>query len=261
MKTFASAAELQGEARSAVVDLLYRLADDELIIGHRDSEWTGHGPILEADIAFSSMAQDEMGHALTYYRLLEDLGEGEPDALAFGRPAERFRCCSLVALPNQDWAFSLVRQFLYDTAEHVRLTELSRCAYEPLAQVARKLQSEEKYHLMHGRTWVIRLGSATGDSRGRIQDALAAAWPHALGMFESTEHSESLRHYELCPAESKLSAQWQSAVAPVFREAGIRVPENVEPIFGGRRGRQAPELAELLAGMQLVYNIDPAAKW
>jgi ring-1,2-phenylacetyl-CoA epoxidase subunit PaaC len=261
MKTFDAPADLVPQARSAVIDLLYRMADDELIIGHRDSEWTGHGPILEADIAFSSMAQDEMGHALTYYRLLEELGEGDPDTLAFGRPAEAFRCCSLVALPNQDWAFSLVRQFLYDTAEHVRLTDLMTSAYLPLAQVARKLQSEEKYHLMHGRTWIMRLGAATADSRQRLQAALIAAWPHALGMFESTDAGESLRHYEICPAESKLCAQWQSAVAPVFREAGLRVPENIEPQFGGRRGRHAPELAELLGGMQMVYNIDPAAKW
>ena len=157
---------LNDRTRTALIDLLYRLADDELIIGHRDSEWTGLGPILEADIAFSSMAQDEMGHALAYYHLLSELGEGDPDTLAFGRSPEQFRCASLVSLPKADWGFSVLRQFLYDTAECVRLSALAHSAYRPLAHLARKLQSEEKYHLMHGRMWVLRLGDAT-DERGR----------------------------------------------------------------------------------------------
>lgn len=261
MRRFDGPTDLAPEAKSAVIDLLYRMADDEIVIGHRNSEWTGHGPLLEADIAFSSMAQDEMGHARTYYQLLHELGEADPDTLAFGRKAPQFRCCSFVCLPKDDWAFSVVRQFLYDTAEHVRLVELEQSAYVPLAQVARKLQSEEKYHLLHGRTWVLRLGSATDDSRGRMQAALDRAWPHALGIFESTDAGEALRQFEICPAESKLCAQWQSAVAPAFGEAGLEVPQNIEPVYGGRRGRHPRELSEMLDGMQLVYSIDPTAKW
>src|SRR3990172_10572297 len=131
---------LPGTVREAVINLLYRLADDELIIGHRNSEWTGHGPILEADIAFSSMAQDEMGHARAFYEMLHELGGPDPDKMAFGRKARDFRCCSLVALPKRDWAFSIMRQFLYDAAETVRLAALMQSSLAPLAQLATKLR-------------------------------------------------------------------------------------------------------------------------
>ena len=111
----------------AIKDLLYRIADDELIIGHRNSEWTGIGPILEEDIAFSSMAQDEIGHAHSWYNMLNGLfGEKEPDIIAFHRTPEEFRSCYLVEHPITDYAFSLVRHVLYDIAEQVRLESLMK---------------------------------------------------------------------------------------------------------------------------------------
>ncbi|MFQ5413939.1 MAG: 1,2-phenylacetyl-CoA epoxidase subunit PaaC [Phycisphaerae bacterium] len=252
---------LAGPTRHAVIDLLYRIADDELVIGHRDSEWTGLAPILEEDIAFSSMAQDEMGHAQTFYRLLHDLGEPDPDTLAFGRSPGEFRCASLVCLPNGDWAFSLLRQFLYDSAESVRLAVLADSTYAPLAHVARKLRSEEKYHLLHGRTWILRVGAATDESHRRMQSALDLAYPHALGLFEPTDADETLAQARVCPREHDLSRQWESAVAPVLVDAGLTVPTNVEPHYGGRHGRHSDALATLLRGMQLVYSADPTADW
>lgn len=261
MTTVEHAAALSADGKAAIIDLLYRLADDEIIIGHRNSEWTGHGPILEADIAFSSMAQDEMGHALSYYTLLHELGEPDPDSLAFGRKAEQYRCCSLVSLGRKDWAFSIARQFLYDLAESVRLESLAISSYKPLADLARKLQCEEKYHLMHGRTWMLRLGTATNESKQRMQAALDEAYPHALGIFEPTDADESLRQFGFCSRESKSRTLWESAVAPAVREAGLNLPENVEPVFGGRRGEHPRELQELLDSMQLVYNAEPDAKW
>ena len=252
---------LQGIAREAVIQLLYRMADDELIIGHRNSEWTGHGPILEADIAFSSMAQDEMGHAQAYYSMLHQLGERDPDTLAFGRKSREFRCASLVCLPKGDWGFSILRQFLYDAAETVRLTALSESSLVPLAQLAGKLRGEEKYHLMHGRSWVLRLGNATDESHGKMQAALDLAYPHALGLFEPTEYDEPLAQAGISPREGELKRQWESAVAPVLADAGLTVPEDMPPIYGGRVGRHPQALRELLDKMQLVYNIDPTAKW
>src|SRR3990172_5302363 len=158
---------LSGVNREAAINLLYRLADDELVIGHRNSEWTGHAPILEADIAFSSMAQDEMGHAQAYYSMLHQLGERDPDTLAFGRKAREFRCASLVCLQKGDWGFSVLRHFLYDAAETLRLTAFANSSLVPLAQLAGKLRGEERYHLMHGRNWVLLLGNATEESRER----------------------------------------------------------------------------------------------
>lgn len=261
-KLFETSASLTGMNRSAVIDLLYRLADDALIIGHRDSEWTGLAPILEEDIAFSSMAQDEMGHALMYYQLLHELGEPEPDTLAFNRRARDFKCCGLVCLPNKrDWAFCTVRKFLFDAAESVRLAALSESAYAPLAQLARKLRSEKKYHLMHDRAWVVKLGESTEDGRQRMQKALDFAYPHALGMFEPTESDEPLAQAGICPRERELCSQWASAVAPVLKKAGLRVNENARPVYGGRVGRHPEALAELLESMQMVYQIDPSANW
>ena len=260
-ETIQAAESLSGALKAAVIDLLYRLADDELIIGHRNSEWTGLAPILEADIAFSSMAQDEMGHALAYYNLLHELGEDAADKLAFTRNAGQFRCASLVALERQDWAFSIVRQFLYDCAENVRLTALCQSTYAPLAALARKLLAEEKYHLMHGRSWIVRLGSADDESHERMQAALTAAMPHALGMFEPTPHSQLLFDAGVCPAEDELQRQWLDTIGSDIAEAGLKHEPLPEPHYGGRSGKCGGELVKLLDDMQKVFRLDPTASW
>ena len=262
MSTIERLESLKGRLRVAVVDLLYRLADDDLIAGHRNSEWTGLAPILEADIAFSSMAQDEMGHALAYYEMLHALGEPDPDTLAFTRQSRDFRCASLTCLPNnRDWAFSILRQFLYDAAETVRLTALSQSTLVPLAQLATKLRSEEKYHLMHGRGWVLRLGDSTQESHQRMQAALTTLYPHALGLFEPTAADEPLAQAGICPREEELRRQWESAVAPVLADAGLELPETVQPLHGGRSGQHPEALGQLLDDLQLVHRLDPAAQW
>jgi len=253
--------DLDPVAREAVADLVLRMADDELVIGHRNSEWTGLGPILEADIAFSSMAQDEIGHAQAFYRLLHDLGRPDPDAMAFTRPPSEFRCSSLVCLPRGDWAFSVVRQFLYDAAESVRLEALAAGSYAPLAALVRKLRGEEKYHLLHGRTWVMKLGSATEESNARMQAAMDELFPHALGLFEPTLHDTTLASLNIQPPETALLEQWRRAAEPVICEAGLRVPADARPVLGGRTGRHPPALAKLIDDMQKVFRIDPTASW
>jgi len=277
--------ELTTEARAALVDLLYRLADDGLIIGHRNSEWTGIGPILEEDIAFSSMAQDKMGHALAMYRLLHELGEDEPDRLAFMRDATAFRCCSLVALPcvpedapaqvddlsnnptrdrlvaHGDWAIALVRQFLFSEADAMRMRTLVECSYAPLAQLVRKLQGEIKYHTLHGRMMLRHGATASEEARQRLQRALDVLWPHALGMFEPTDADPALAKAEICPREAELCEQWRGVVEPMLADVGLNAPQDAKPEHGGRRGKHGPALAALLADMQKVARLDPAATW
>ncbi len=258
---------LSSEVRAALVALLYALADDELIIGHRDTEWTGLGPILEEDIAFSSIAQDELGHALTFYRILESLGEGDPDTLAFGRPAEAFRNAVLLELPRGDYAFSLVRQFLYDVAEAVRLEALATSTFPPLAEAAVKMRPEERYHLMHGASYVQRLGRAGGEARERVQAALAAAWPGALALWEPIDGEARLEAAGIAPTAATLRARWLAQVATLLDGTGLHVPESDDATpasdqhRGGRHGRHTPHHVQLLEAMQGVYRSDPAATW
>ncbi len=244
----------------ALKELLFRLADDEVIVGHRNTEWTGHGPILEADIAFSSMAQDELGHAQVYYTLLHELGEADPDHLAFMREASDFRCAQLVELPRGDWAFSVARQFLYDAAESVRLAALAKSSYTPLAQAARKFAGEEKYHLLHGKTWIQQLGQATAESRARLQAALDEVYPYALGLFEITEIDEAIVAEGLQKPEAEIKEDWLAHITPILHEAGLTLP-NVAPNEGGRKGQHTEHLATLLNDMQLVFRTDPEAVW
>ncbi|MFQ5502185.1 MAG: 1,2-phenylacetyl-CoA epoxidase subunit PaaC [Phycisphaerae bacterium] len=253
--------KLSRKTKSALVDLLYRLADDNLVLGHRNSEWTGLAPILESDIAFSSMAQDKMGHALTCYKMLHELGEPDPDQLAFLRTPDLFRCCSLVALERGDWALSSVRQFLFDEAAGVRFDALAESDYEPLAQIVRKLRGELKYHIMHGRLAMRRLGIGTDDSHRRMQIALDRLFPHALGIFEPTKWDETLVREGIQPPEADLCKKWRARIAPIIEESSLTLPGNVEPAYGGRVGRHPKTLVVLLDDMQKVYRLDPEAEW
>ncbi|GIV43214.1 MAG: hypothetical protein KatS3mg035_0337 [Bacteroidia bacterium] len=199
---------MEPKVLEALKKYLFQLADDELIIGHRNSEWTGLGPILEEDIAFASMAQDEIGHAQAFYLLLHELGEQDPDTLAFYRSYTQFRCCQLVEYPIGEYDFSLVRHFLYDVQEMLRLRSLSQSKYEPLAHLASKLIREEKYHYMHAVTWFQQLSNGSEEARIRIQNALNFAFPLALSLFETCDYHSILVQQEIIVPEQELENQW-----------------------------------------------------
>lgn len=256
----------QSNDQAALIDLLYRLADDELFIGHRNSEWTGVAPILEEDIAFSSMAQDEMGHALAYYTILhQTFTQDRPDQLAFVRPAKNFRNAPFTALPRQDWAHAILRQFLYDSAEQVRLEHYTDHPFAPLAQLAHKFRGEEKYHFLHARTWVTKLGNSTEDSHVKMQAGLNSLWPYALGLFEPGMPDQPAQF-----SESRLREQWLQLVVPILLEAGLQVnaqrsdhdqwETDTVPVYG-RYAQPGSERLDLLAAMQQVFTIDPEAQW
>lgn len=248
----------------ALKDLLYRIADDELIIGHRNSEWTGLGPILEEDLAFSSMAQDELGHAFSYYKILQELGEGDPDQLAFNRNLKKFKSCHFVEYPIGDYAFSLVRHFLYDYAENVRLEALTKSSFAPLAELSNKLLREEKYHVLHAKTWIEKLGnSENAESRNHLQNALNIAFPMAFGMFEESQYSTVLAEEKIQPLESDLKEKWLEKIKPILNNSNLAIPEmtNVNNFFGGRKGNHSIHLESLLKEMSEVFSIDPDAKW
>jgi ring-1,2-phenylacetyl-CoA epoxidase subunit PaaC len=246
------------------------MADDELVLGHRDSEWTGHAPILEEDIAFSNIAQDEIGHALVWYTMYEELGGPSPDEMGFLREWNDFLCCHFVTYPRGDFAYTVVRQYLYDVAEQVRLRALLSSSVEALRSVAEKLIREESYHLLHSQSLVERLGDATPESHDRMQRAVTEAFPQALGIFEELEGESSLIESGVFVGNTALKSDWLKEVVPVLRKASLHVPvqldaENVRVLAaadeGGRRGRHLEHLKQLVEDMQQVYRLAPQSQW
>jgi ring-1,2-phenylacetyl-CoA epoxidase subunit PaaC len=248
---------------SAIQELLYKIADDQLILGHRNSEWTGFGPLLEEDIAFSSMAQDKIGQSYALYTILHQLGESEPDTIAFMRPADQFHNCILVELPNAAYDFSLVRHFLYDTAEALRFEMLSESSFQPLADLSRKIRGELRYHTLHANMWIRQLGSATEESIGRLQRALEEALPYALGMFEPSVYEDELIATRLFAGEQTLKGQWEQKIAAQLANTQLHLPDMrlITPVMGGRQGRHSEHLQPLLDEMGEVFRIDPTAEW
>jgi ring-1,2-phenylacetyl-CoA epoxidase subunit PaaC len=248
---------------TAIKELLYKMADDLLIIGHRNSEWTGLGPILEEDIAFSSMAQDKIGQSQALFQLLHELGEQEPDTVAFTRNAKQFHNAQFVELPNGDYDYSLMRHFLYDAADQLRFEMLANSSYEPLAKVARKIKGELKYHVFHANTWVVKLGAANEESKARMQTALNDAWNYALGLFEEGDFENELKSEGVFAGEAALKQRWLETITPILNKATLTIPhENTwEPKLGGRKGVHTEHLEPLVEEMSEVFRVDPSAEW
>jgi ring-1,2-phenylacetyl-CoA epoxidase subunit PaaC len=248
----------------ALKDLLYKMADDALIIGHRNSEWTGIGPMLEEDLAFSSMAQDKIGHAQALYQILHEvLGEPEPDKVAFLREEKLFKCCQLVELPIGEYDFSLVRHFLFDHAEAIRYEMLAGSSFQPLAQLAKKIKGEIKYHTMHADTFLKQLATGNDESHARMQSALNYAMPYALGIFEKGEFENELIGQQVFAGEDALKAKWLEKISAVIESAGLQMPKVADDkiVYGGRKGFHSEYLKPLLEEMGEVVSTDPGAEW
>ncbi len=244
-------------------DLLYKMADDLLIIGHRNSEWTGLGPVLEEDIAFSSMAQDKIGQSLAIYEILNQLGESDPDTVAFTRNAPQFHCSKLVELPIGEYDFSLVRHFFYDHADAIRFEMLTSTIVEPLQMVVKKFKGEIKYHTMHADVWMKQLAEGSDESKMRMQQAINDNFALALGMFEPSDYEAELQEAGIFDGEFVLREKWLNKVVPLLESFGYTVPDATTtiPEFGGRKGQHTEYLQPLLDEMTEVFSIDPGADW
>lgn len=247
----------------AIKELLYKMADDQLVIGHRSSEWTGLGPILEEDIAFSSIAQDKIGQSLQLYKILNELGESDPDTIAFTRNADNFKCCRFVEYPIGEYDFSLLRNFLFNHAEHIRFEMLASSSFEPLAKLAKKIKGEIKYHIMHADTWVKQLGNASGESRTRLQNTLDNIFNSALGIFEPVDYENELKKMKIFDGEKALENRWIEMITPVLEKSTLTIPPlsrwNAE--YGGRKGSHTEYLQPLVEEMSEVFRLDPKAEW
>jgi ring-1,2-phenylacetyl-CoA epoxidase subunit PaaC len=217
-------------------DVLLSLADDELVLGWRNSEWTGIAPFLEEDVAFSSIAQNEIGHARAWYELAAAGLGVTADELAFDRAPGEYRCAPLVELRRLEWARTIARHWLYETADAVRLEALRGSDDEEIAGLAAKMDREELYHRMHAEMWLDRL-LASDEGRAKLDEALAELWPYALGVLDDALRPEYVRR--------------------VTERLGRSLPD-AEPVT---RGRHEAELAELLEEMTMVRRSDPGAEW
>ncbi len=249
--------------KEATVEYLFRLGDSSLIIGHRLSEWCGHGPILEEDIAMTNIALDFVGNAtaiLTYAAQLEGKGRTEDD-LAFMRNEREFRNLLLTEQPNGDFAQTIARQFLFDTYMFYLYEGLKTSKDETLNALATKAHKEITYHLRHTSDWMYRLGDGTTESHERMQQAVNSLWMYTPDLFDADDIDQFLIKEGIIPDLSVVKGKWEDYVKKVISEATLTLPVTNVKQKGSREGKHTEHLGFLLAEMQYVHRAYPGVKW
>lgn len=279
----------------SLISLLTALADDELILGHRHSEWTGHAPHIEEDVAFSSIAQDEIGHASAFYSLIAKLTGEEPDQIALGREPSEYRNAVLCERPNGNWAYTLARHWLYDHADDIRLEALESSSHEEMAAIATKLRREERYHLLHANSWLQRVSKGPVEGRAHLIDSMSEAFTDAIGIFEPLELEDAAVEAGWLPVPSEeMRSRFIIRAAEALDEMGL--PTQVRAVddrtaefvasssgdliegaaqdqngsagtgaptlgLGGRAGRHSDSFTPLWDEMTSTYRANPGASW
>jgi ring-1,2-phenylacetyl-CoA epoxidase subunit PaaC len=252
-----------GVVENPLFEYLLRLGDDRLVLGHRLSEWCGHAPILEEDIALANIALDLIGQASLLLKLageVEGRGRSE-DALAYFRDAIEFRNVQLVELPNGDFAVTIVRQFLFDAWDGLVLERLTSASNKSLAGIAAKALKEAKYHLRHTAEWVRMLGDGTAESYARAQRALDDLWPYTAELFLADEIDAQAVALGSGVDLEGLRPRWRQTVEQVVGEATLVIPKDGFTPRGGRIGRHTEHLGRMLADMQSLARAHPGAAW
>jgi len=250
--------------KEALYAYVVRLADDRLILGHRLSEWCGHGPILEEDIALSNIALDYIGHAAALYEYAVEVeGEGRHrDEIVYFRNDPEYTNLKMVELPKGDFGFTIARQFLFSTFSYFLYDELKELDEEQLAGICGKHLKETKYHLRHSREWVFRLGDGTEESHERIQDAFDELWTYTDELFYMDKIDERLIGQNLAVDLESLRPKWKEHVIEVLEEATLDLPDFDQYMAsGGRTGFHTEHLGHLLAEMQHLRRSYPDADW
>ncbi|WP_227939302.1 1,2-phenylacetyl-CoA epoxidase subunit PaaC [Alkalihalobacillus deserti] len=258
---------------TAIKELLFQLADDDFIHSYRGSEWLGLAPHIEEDVASSSISQDTMGHAAIFYQLLEELGEGDANQLAHDRLANERRNAIILELangpgyymknPEYDWAFAVVRNYFYTQAKTIKIQSLQSSSYEPLAEVAAKVQMELYYHLMHWKTWFVQLvGSGHEVAVSRMKAAIEKTLQDFEGVFSLGEKRNEIVEQGLIESEAVLLNKWNQALAPVLESVGLQGAIEVGMAQGdGRNGKHTEDLEKALETLSEVYSSNKAASW
>ena len=250
--------------RNAVDELLLSMADDEFVIGFSDSEWTGIAPILEEDVAMSSLAQDELGHAAALYGLLAQIRDADgldADSIAYDREPPDYRHARLLDHGRGDWAMTIARRYLYDTADAVRLEALTGSTIGPLRELVEKIRREERYHVMHATAWFERLAERAGEPRDRLVAALDELASDAATVFTPLVGEPVLVEGGVLAAPmTDLEARWRASITPVFVGLELPMPPPAADPANGRSNHGEP-FRWLWSEFTSVRRLDPVAAW
>jgi ring-1,2-phenylacetyl-CoA epoxidase subunit PaaC len=242
---------------------LLHLADNALILGHRNSEWCGHGPVLEQDIAITNIALDHIGQARNFFQyaaIVKDDGSTE-DSLAYLRHEREFRNCLLVEQPNLNWAQTIVRQFFFSNYQSLLFTELAVSKDEQLSAISNKALKEVTYHLRWSSEWVIRLGDGTNESHQLMLHALDELWPYTGELFLPSDFELTAKEETVGPDISLLKEPWEKKLKEIFEEAGLPVPPPGFSHKGGKQGLHTENLGYILAELQYIQRAYPGSNW
>jgi ring-1,2-phenylacetyl-CoA epoxidase subunit PaaC len=246
------------------------LADNALILAQRNSEWCGHGPVLEQDIAITNISLDILGQARNFYQyaaqLINQSGDNlskpaTEDTLAYFRDNREFKNCLLVEQENGDWGKTILRLFLFSNYQYLLYQGLQHNKDEQLAAIAVKALKEVTYHVQWSSEWVIRLGDGTEESRRRMTNAIDALWAYVDELFINADYEKNLIEEDVAVDVSSLKNQWLEKTTAIFDEATLAIPQNVFAQTGGKQGIHSEHLGYILAEMQFMQRAYPNSVW
>lgn len=249
--------------KKILFDYVLHLADNSMILGQRNAEWCGHGPVLEQDIALTNITLDLIGEARSLYAYAAELkGENNTeDTIAFLRDILDYRNVLLVEQKNEDWAHTIVRQFLFDTYHYYLLQALSKSKDETLVSIARKSLKEASYHLKWSSEWTIRLGDGTELSRSKMQNALNNLWEFTGEMLIPSETELTVFKSGIGADLQQISFDWKNKVEEILKEATLEIPASTYMQKGGKTGYHGEHLGYVLAEMQYLQRAYPGVEW
>jgi ring-1,2-phenylacetyl-CoA epoxidase subunit PaaC len=258
---------MYNQSTDQLINYILHLADDALILGHRNSEWCGHGPVLEQDIAITNISLDLIGQARNFYQyasLLINQSTNKPiteDTLAYLKDNREFKNCLFVEQPNGDWAKTILRQFLFSSYQYYLYEELQNSKDEQLAAIAEKSLKEVTYHLRWSSEWVIRLGDGTDESHQRMLKAIDELWMYTGELFIVTSYELRVIDEGIGVDVSLLKTKWEEKIKAVFEEATLSCPDKVFMQTGGKEGKHTEHLGFILAELQFMQRAYPGCEW
>ncbi len=267
--------QLINQSTYQLINYTLHLADNALILAQRNSEWCGHGPILEQDIAITNISLDLIGQARNFYQYAAELinrSTNQPinestyqpvteDTLAYLRDNRDFKNCLLVEQENGDWAKTILRQFFFSNYQYLLYEKLQQSKDEQPAAIAAKALKEVTYHLKWSSEWVIRLGDGTEESRRRMLNAIDELWPYVDELFINADYETELLNDNIAVDVSLLKNPWYKKTGEIFSEATLKFPENIFAQKGGKEGIHTEKLGYILAEMQFLQRAYPNSIW